>query len=117
MTGYPQRIRQLRSLESIPGGNRKIDDIPPFQYLPWELRILSHLFVLLGNSDGESDLSTVISQPSQSVACVQIQRSGHGRKEHERVIWNEQTQAWGSYEGYENQITSGIRLSGTEIAT
>jgi hypothetical protein len=46
-----------------------------------------------------------------------LRAESRGRKERENVIRNKQTQAWVRYEGYEKQITSGIGLSGTEIAT
>jgi hypothetical protein len=43
--------------------------------------------------------------------------SSRVRKERESVIRNKQTQPWARDRGDEKQITSGIGLSGGEIAT
>jgi hypothetical protein len=60
MTGHPRRVWQRHPLEFSPGGDRQCRRT----FLDFRIR-----------TDGESDLSTVTSQPSQSVTCVQIHRS------------------------------------------
>jgi hypothetical protein len=76
MTWHTQRVWQLRSLESIPGEDRKIYDVPASQYLLGNWDYHRTLLYFRIRTYEESDLSTVTSQPSQSVTCVQIHRSG-----------------------------------------
>jgi hypothetical protein len=73
MTGHHRREWQLLPLDSIPGGNRDIDDVPASHHLapelrgPWDSRVLPNPYTL-----GRRSFNSRLSIELISYTCVNL---------------------------------------------